>query len=463
MRRVTIAIVLVSLATSCDFTQYNTLMNEAGDIALSVPDGYSSQHYGAVVAGWSGTLSATGPVVSRVGITAGVDSASHAGSQLRILPFWDGNAVDLRTPTFVGCHVASECAMGAGSSMIGIQSWGLDQLCMVAGAPGGSAIQIHCETEGPMLLEQLNGTAGTGFGASLAPLPPHFAGGALVVGAPQAGTGSPPSGGLFVVSGPGAAPVPLALGAATTSAVAIGTRLASAAMPSGDVLIATTAPARIASRVIVLLLHADGTPEVRACIDYDVSHPNAAGAIALGDLDGDHVPDLVVGDDAGMASRRDNVEVFFGRDLPTATGCGAWGATATSVSCPDNLRGRTCAGSGFGGALAIGDVNDDGFGDLVIGAMLSNAPGAPASGAVYLVPGSASGPVTASTSMDVLTDSSPKDTANLGASVAVAPSRRTRSEVIAGAPGANEAIVFLCSGLAGDGVTVDRPRCIPAT
>lgn len=60
---------------------------------------------------------------------------------------------------------------------------------------------------------------------------------------------------------------------------------------------------------------------------------------------------------------------------------------------PDHAGQPVVAGANFGSAVAVGDFNRDGFADLAVGAPNDVVNGA-GSGAVYVFPGSASGPVT---------------------------------------------------------------------
>lgn len=91
-------------------------------------------------------------------------------------------------------------------------------------------------------------------------------------------------------------------------------------------------------------------------------------AIAGGDLDGDGVDDIAIGNEA-----TDTVELYYG-PVGSSFSRGAW-LTITGNG-----------NEGFGRSLAIGDVSQDGVNDLLVGAD-QNAVAALNAGAVYLFEG----------------------------------------------------------------------------
>lgn len=114
-------------------------------------------------------------------------------------------------------------------------------------------------------------------------------------------------------------------------------------------------------------------------------------ALAAGDFDGDSFDDLGVGvpnedlaggDDTGV------VNIFFGsrQGLRRPGGAARWQRLDQEV-----LGGSDEEGDGFGGSLAIGDFDDDGYADLVIGVPSKDVGGERDGGAAYVVYGSSTG------------------------------------------------------------------------
>jgi hypothetical protein len=116
--------------------------------------------------------------------------------------------------------------------------------------------------------------------------------------------------------------------------------------------------------------------------------PSIAAPPGLGDINGDGFGDLAVGAPDGVAGGEVNVIYGSASGLTTANNQ-LWSQNSTGIL--DSSE----AGDRFGAALAMGDFNQDGFADLVIGApneKLPNATGAAVSaGAVHVLYGSSSG------------------------------------------------------------------------
>lgn len=118
--------------------------------------------------------------------------------------------------------------------------------------------------------------------------------------------------------------------------------------------------------------------------DAFISAPNTNNnefgrALAAYDLNGDGFDDLIVGAPGEEPSNRGAVYVFNGS------------ASGLSTS-PSQILGEpnSTANSGFGSALAVGDLNSDGFAELVVGAYGDDTLAADA-GAIWIFKGFAAG------------------------------------------------------------------------
>ena len=102
--------------------------------------------------------------------------------------------------------------------------------------------------------------------------------------------------------------------------------------------------------------------------------------IATGDLNGDSVPDIVVGAPFANGAAQDSgkVYVFFGRANLT-------GQVDLAQQKADVEISGEAADDHLGASLAIGDLNGDGKSDLVIGAPQANVGDFPDAGKVYVV------------------------------------------------------------------------------
>jgi hypothetical protein len=165
-----------------------------------------------------------------------------------------------------------------------------------------------------------------------------------------------------------------------------GSRVASAGDVNGDgfgdLVVAASGADGNAGRVYVFYGGAAGisaTPSVMIAGPAGASGSFGDHVATIGDVDGDGFADLAVGA-SGVGSQTGRVYVFRGASS---------GLTTTASWTFDGPDG---AGSSFGLAIARGaDVNADGFGDLVVSAMLANG----GTGAAYVFAGSASGPASA--------------------------------------------------------------------
>jgi len=107
--------------------------------------------------------------------------------------------------------------------------------------------------------------------------------------------------------------------------------------------------------------------------------------VLQGDFNGDRIADLAVGvpgEDLGAVADAGAVTVVY-RGQPSLAG--------SQVFSQNGAGGSAEAGDAFGDAVAVGNFNGDGFGDLAVGAPGENVGSAGDAGAINVLYGSASG------------------------------------------------------------------------
>jgi len=177
-------------------------------------------------------------------------------------------------------------------------------------------------------------------------------------------------------------------------------------------------------------------------------------ALAGGNVNGDGNDDLVVSDD-------NNVHVIDGAalfDLPetASSECGFSslppGALINSFGCGSTSSLTGCEKSEFGAAVAIGDLDGDGDGEVIVGAPKMTVRDQESAGALLVYE---SDKAADAAFVDAKFMSSAEHGDELGRSI-VTPHIGKRDIIAAGAPGNGKAALFYCSSLLPHGTAGSR-------
>jgi hypothetical protein len=168
-------------------------------------------------------------------------------------------------------------------------------------------------------------------------------------------------------------------------------------------------------------------------------------ALASGFVDDDEIDELLVSDDF-------NVTIFDGRSLielprTESEACSLGGlhgeAIVTSFGCGSNGATTGCDEARFGAAIAVGDLDGDGDGEVIVGAPGMTVRDTPRAGALLVFDVEGDRPWEFD---EIQFLSSAEEGDQLGATV-VAPEQGDRAVIAAGAPGNGKTAVFFCSSL----------------
>jgi hypothetical protein len=232
----------------------------------------------------------------------------------------------------------------------------------------------------------------------------------------------------------------------------LGRQVTGAVFEGGELVVAISQPSK--QRVIIASYdeRAAGKPlekfVTRACIESPEGKLSDFGArVVMGDIDHDGKPELFIGSDPTDEEARGQAGLYMyqGSGLPAAAGgdsCPAWNDTPRRVECPNGAGGVSCADAGFGASIAVGDIDGDERGDLIVGAPFASVDGVAEAGAVFIIPSTERG----LDSDRAIALTAPAPRARFGWSVA-ALRTEGRDEPVVGAPGSATAYVFMCTQL----------------
>lgn len=462
------------LVLGCDPGVFDDIKNNTPVVDINRPDSMQFETFGTKILGYVHDNESV--LVSRLAMSSG------PGTPIRVNRGWDGKTVEVTKKALDVCVDPAACDASQIVSMMPLRRWGEQTACMASAGPESAnrpnaALNIVCESNPSQTITQ-DAPPGGNFGASAAQLPKAIEPlGLAIVGAPfENGT----DGSLYLVADD-QAPVPLAL--SESSAVdglqgRLGSAVAADAEEVQNVLVAATSPG--ANRVVVgLLTNTDATLTIHACLQGEANWTPVSLAIDnLNNESGEGrylAPELVVGVDATADGVVDHLEIYDGHGRPDVEGCGAWNSVPLVIDCPNDVAEEfRCSEAAFGASIAIGDLNGDGIGDLIVGAPGATVEGKLQAGAVLVYLGttrSDAGELRFEPPV-LVQHPHPATGARLGNSVtalATGDVFQPRHELVAGAPGNDDesgtVTAFLCTPITGDtsSSTGLDERCLPSS
>ncbi len=177
-------------------------------------------------------------------------------------------------------------------------------------------------------------------------------------------------------------------------------------------------------------------------------------ALASGKVNSDGSDDLVVSDESQVHVI--DGAALFGLPETTSLECSLSslpsGAVLGSFLCGSTSDVSSCETSEFGAALAVGDLDGDGDGEVIVGAPKMTVRGAENAGALLVYDAD---PAAFATMLEAKFMSSAESGDQLGSSI-VTPQVGKRDIIAAGAPGHGKAALFYCSALLAAGKAGSR-------
>ena len=408
MRALSLAPCLLSLA--CSWSRFDDVQDNASVVLLEEP--------GAVGSGFGSSL-ATISTADDAHVLVAAARGSHGAAQYRV-GFGQSPVVD----TIDGGHCRPDCALGstvAGMATAAVPGGGTRSFCWATGiSPAG--VVGRCRDDAGNVDYTL-------------PIPPAVTIDPAARFVLASDTAEQPA---LLAAGDGSAwfHPPVSTNVVELSAPAAGAGFGDAAaiarVQTGRVL-AVGAPE--AGELWLFASSDSATVDSHGCV---TGPPGLGRSIAAGDVDGDGFDELVV------AAADAVVVLALSQGLATGGGCvDAGGAVLANLTCKPTADVTGCAASRFGEALAVGDLNGDGNGEVVVGAPGMNARDASGGGALLVFDVD----LTGATDAELLTDAKFLSSAGggdaLGASVA-AVRQADRHVLLGGGPGGDKAALFYC-------------------